>query len=90
LGFGVCDMVVSYEQLRSEVLGEERIVRQSLGWSHLVRHGMAAWLEVCAQELPEPAIIESQHIAEDVLPCPHNEIVSVMAGMALGCLVEVV
>lgn len=87
--FGEHDLAGCYEQLRSEVLGEKRCVRQSLGWSHFIRHGMATWLQAQTIELPEPAIVKREQIAQNVLPWPHNEVVSVMAGMALGCILEV-
>jgi hypothetical protein len=84
---GEHDLACFYEQLRSEVLGEERCVRQSLGWSHFVRHGMSAWMQAWTLLSPEPA--ERMHIAKDVVSWPLNEAVSLLANMALGCLAGV-
>ena len=89
LDSGEHDLTACYEQLRSEVLGDGRNVRQSLGWSHFVRHGMSAWMQAQTIELSEPAVVEREQFFDNSLPWPPNEIVSVLAGMALGCLVEV-
>jgi hypothetical protein len=70
------------------VLGEERNARQSLGWSHFVRHGMVAWIETCVQTSPEPIVANHERI-ENAPVWPPSEVVSVMAGMALGCILEV-
>lgn len=85
----MCDLAVCYEQLRSEVLGEERCVRHSLGWSHLVRHGMAGWMQALTLVSPEREVAKRGVIVESALPWPQHEVVSVLAGMALGCLAEV-
>lgn len=85
----MCDLAVCYEQLRSEVLGGERNVRHSMGWSHFVRHGMLAWLQAQAVEPPEAPVMKGRQSVENTLPWPQDEVISVLAGMALGCFVEV-
>lgn len=90
LDCGECDLAGSYEQLRSEVLGEKRSVRQSLGWSHFVRRGMAGWIQAwMLASSPESEVAERERIAESVPMWPRQEVVSVLAGMAFGCITEV-
>jgi hypothetical protein len=50
---------------------------------------MAAWIQAWGRISPEPEIAEREQIVENVMPWPPHEVVSVLAGMALGCLAEV-
>jgi len=70
-------------------LHEARGVQQSLGWSHLVRHGMAEWMQAVTRAKVQAAALASMRSNEATLSWTSDVMVTVLAGMALGCVVEV-
>jgi len=70
-------------------LHEARGAHQSLGWSHLVRHGMAAWMEAVTRT-PSPTVaLPYTRNSEATVSWPSDAMVTVLAGMVRGCFMEV-
>jgi hypothetical protein len=70
-------------------LHETRSAHQSLGWSHLVRHGMGAWMQAVTREPSQTAALPYMRNRKATLSWPSDAMVTVLAGMALGCFREV-
>jgi hypothetical protein len=78
------DLASHYEALRRQVLGCADPAGRVLGWALLARQGMVAWIRACA-EIPAPAETPMRS-GLDVPADLQNEIVRLLAGMALGRL----
>ena len=67
---------------------EKRAVDDCVSNSGECSQGIAGWMLAWTLVSPEPEVAERGEIVES-LPGPQHEVVSVLAGMALGCLAEV-
>lgn len=77
-------MSTRYEQLRAQVLGQGD-GRGGVGLVVLLRHGVAAWIEVCAERPPPPAS-RADTAPEEAMPieeAAYAELIRVVAGMVL-------
>lgn len=77
-------MSARYEELRAQVLGQGD-GHDALGLVVLLRHGVAAWIDVCAEH-PSPPAPRGGTAGEGPMPiedAAHAELIRVVAGMVL-------
>lgn len=83
------DAIAGYENLRRQALHNPS-APSGLGWTVLVRQGMAVWMKLCTESLPaRPKTETPRSNADALLPCyVRSELVQILTAMALTCWQE--
>jgi hypothetical protein len=82
-------LLSEYEELRRAALGESNGPRQCVGFTLLLRKGMAAWMDACATATAASKSQPAPRLEHRLVPSDlRGEVALVIAAMALACPME--